>query len=262
MPTLITRLGSSKMLNRIVVGDLASADSELQGVLRDLRLRLLRMEIASHTLRAKQENAHSIPLYGPYLGRAYLETACTALLARLDPFRVLAAKRHQEASYYEFEARSKSGIQWTGDIISPEKPGTQMWSINTRENGCRSLLGPWTNELIWIPAFDRLSDAIAKFGVVHDWISDLSNKQPERFCAELRSSLEGLFSKFSKGVHSELLSNPAAAFDAVSIESDFHTVAQRLTCFALLSHFSDHFLYRWSEQKAIDFANRIGGFWK
>ncbi|VWC11139.1 hypothetical protein BLA6993_05347 [Burkholderia lata] len=250
------------MLNRIVVGDLANADSELQRVLSDLRLRLLRMEVASRTLRDKPENAHTVPLYGPYLGRAYLETACTALLARLDPFRVLAAKRHQESSYYEYELRSKSGIQWSGDIVSPEKPSTQMWAINTRENGCRSLFGPWTNEIIWIPAFERLGDAVTSFGAVHDWVSDLSNKQPERFCAEMKSTLEGLFSKFSKGVHSELLANQASVFDTVSIESDFRSVAQRLTCFSLLSHFSDHFLYRWSEQKAIDVANRIGRFWK
>jgi hypothetical protein len=250
------------MLNRIVVGDLASADSELRGVLGDLRLRLLRMEMASRTLRDKPENAHTIPLYGPYLGRAYLETACTALLARMDPFRILAAKRHQESSYYEYESRSKSGIQWSGDIVSPERPNSQMWAVNTRESGCRSLFGPWTNELVWIPAFERFGDAIANFNGVHDWVSDLSSKQPERFCAELRSTLEGLFSKFSKGVHSELLGDQASVFDAVSIESDFRSVAQRLTYFSLLSHFSDHFVYRWSEQNAVDIANRIGRFWK
>ncbi|WP_139133013.1 hypothetical protein [Pandoraea sp. ISTKB] len=220
------------------------------------------MEVASRALQNSPKNSHSVPMYGPYLGRAYLETACTALLARLDPFRVLAAKRHQEATYYEFESRSKSGIQWSGDIVSPDKPPNQMWAINTRENGCRSLFGPWTNEVIWIPAFERLGDAIASSGVVHAWVSDLSSKQPERFCAELRSNLEGLFSKFSKGVHSELLSNPQAVFDSISIENDFHSVAQRLTCFALLSHFSDHFLYRWDAEKAIDIANRIGSFWK
>ncbi|VVD96739.1 hypothetical protein PAQ31011_01927 [Pandoraea aquatica] len=250
------------MLNRIVVGDLASAASELRNVLSDLRLRLLRMEVASRALQDGPKNAHNAPMYGPYLGRAYLETACTALLARMDPFRVLAAKRHQEASYYAFESRSKSGIQWSGDIVSPDKPTSQMWAINTRENGCRSLFGPWTNEVIWIPAFERLGDAVANSTVVHAWVSDLSNKQPEGFCAELRSSLEGLFSKFSKGVHSELLANQHAVFDSVSIESDFHSVAQRLTCFALLSHFSDHFLYRLSADKALDIANRIGSFWK
>jgi hypothetical protein len=45
----VTGFLTSNMLNRIVVGDIAIADSELKGVLSDLRFRLLRMEVVSRT---------------------------------------------------------------------------------------------------------------------------------------------------------------------------------------------------------------------
>lgn len=59
MQRFVTGFLTSNMLNRIVVGDIAIADSELKGVLSDLRFRLLRMEVVSRTLRDNPENAHT-----------------------------------------------------------------------------------------------------------------------------------------------------------------------------------------------------------
>jgi hypothetical protein len=250
------------MLNRLLVGTAARADGETAALLRDLRTRLLHLEVAAAGLRAGSAKARDVSLYGPYIGRAYLETAATTLLARMDPFRVLAAKRHQDADYYEAGRRSKSAVQWSGDIVSPEKPPKHLWSVDTREVGCRSLLGAWAEDIIWMPAFERFGDAVASSGFVDDWIADLSKKSIDRFCKELRSSLEGLFSKFSKGVHSELLAPRAAMFDPISIESDFRSTAQRITCLALLSHFSEHFDFRLDVMKAMQLADRIGRYWK
>ncbi len=61
MQRFVTGFLTSNMLNRIVVGDIAIADSELKGVLSDLRFRLLRMEVVSRTLRDNPENAHTEP---------------------------------------------------------------------------------------------------------------------------------------------------------------------------------------------------------
>jgi len=250
------------MLNRLLVGSAARVDGETVGLLRDLQSRLLHLEVAAAGLRAGSVKPRDVSLYGPYIGRAYLETATTTLLARMDPFRVLAAKRHQDADYYDAGQRSKSSVQWSGDIVSPEKPPKHLWSVDTREVGCRSLLGAWAEDIIWVPAFERFGDAVASCGPMDDWITDLSKKSVDRFCKELRSSLEGLFSKFSKGVHSELLGARGSMFDAVSIESDFRSAAQRLTCLGLLSHFSEHFNFRIDTAKAMQLADRIGRHWK
>ncbi len=250
------------MLNRLLVGEAASAGSELAELLLNIRSRLVELEVAATNIRSKTINPRNVALYGPYIGRAYLETATTTLLARLDPFRVLAAKRHQDADYYETAARSKSGVQWSGDIVSPEKPPKHLWAVDTREVGCRALLGPWAEDLVWIPAFERLGDAIAAVGPVDDWIADLSRKAPDSFCKEHRSSLEGLFSKFSKGVHSELLGQRRVIFDPVSIEADYRVATQRITCLALLSHFTEHFNCRLDYSKAIRLASSIGRHWK
>lgn len=247
------------MLNRLLAGDTAGSSDELARLLIELRSRLVAFEVAAARLR---QGRRDVSVYGPYIGRAYLETAATVLIARLDPFRVLAAKRHQSADYYEPEQRSKSGIQWSGDVVAPEKPGAALWSVTTREVGCRSLLGAWNEDLVWMPAFDALSDAIAREGPLHDWIIDLSKRSVNGFCKEMRSALERLFSKYSKGVHNELLGQRDVIFDAVSVEADYRTTAETLTCFALLSHFSEHFRYRMGPQAAMRLADRIGRNWK
>ena len=250
------------MLNRLLAGTVAGDGGETATLLRDLQSRLIHLEVAAARLRAGLASARDVTLYGPYIGRAYLETATTTLLARMDPFRVLAAKRHQEADYYQAGERSKSAVQWSGDIVSPIKPTKHLWSVDTREVGCRSLLGAWAEEIVWIPAFEQFGDAVAASGPMDDWITDLSKKSVDQFCKELRSSLEGLFSKFSKGVHSELLGQRAAMFDSISIESDFRSAAQRITCLALLSHFSEHFAFRLEGKRAMGIADRIGRHWK
>lgn len=250
------------MLNRLLVGDTRGVGDELAALLLNLRSRLVELEVAAGEIRSASTNPRSAALYGPYIGRAYLETATTTLLARFDPFRVLAAKRHQDAGYYETTQRSKSGVQWSGDIVSPEKPPKHLWSVDTREVGCRSLLGPWVEDLVWMPAFEQFGDAIAASGPVDDWITDLSKKSPDRFCKELRSSLEALFSKFSKGVHSELLGQRKTVFDLISIEADYRVVAQRITSLGLLSHFTEHFRCRLDREKAIRLADSIGRRWK
>lgn len=250
------------MLNRLLVGDPTSTGDELAGLLLNLRARLVQLEIAARSLRSSSANPRDVALYGPYIGRAYLEIAATTLLARLDPFRVLAAKRHQEADYYETAQRSKSGVQWSGDIVPRDKPPKHLWSVDTRELGCRSLLGPWADALVWIPAFEQFCDAVLASGPVDDWITDLSKKALDGFCREHSSGLESLFSKFSKGVHSELLGQQSTVFDLVSIETDYRVLTQRLTCLALLSHFTEHFCCRIDRMKAIKLADFIGRHWK
>lgn len=251
------------MLRQLIVGKSGASNSELASITRELSIRLLHLGAAGWRLRKAPEKSRDISLYGPYIGRAYLETAATAFIARMDPVRVLVAKKHQDAPYYEEASRSKSAIQWSGDILSKKKPSTtEFWSIDPREEGCRALLGPWVEELIWRPAFDRFCDAISTHAPVDDWTLDLSNKQPDSFCKEIRASLDGLFSKFSKGVHSELLGNPKSMFDAVSIDADFQALTKLLTGLALLTHFSEHFSYRLDIHSAIEIANKIGRHWK
>lgn len=250
------------MLRKLIVGNMSNSDGELADVMRELNIRLSHLGVAGTRLRGPTAKGRELSIYGPYIGRAYIETAMTALIARMDPFRVLAAKRHQDADYYEERLRSKSAIQWTGDVLSSTKPSAHFWEMDSHESGFRSILGPWIEELVWKPAFDRFCDAVAIAGPLDEWVTDLASKPPESFCKELRSGLDGHFSKFSKGVHSELLGTRVSMFDAVSLEADFRLAARRITGIALLSHFSEYFLFRLDASRAIHLANRIGKFWK
>ena len=66
-----------------------------------------------------------ISLYGPYLGRSVLELSMTALLARLDPFRILVIKGRQAQPGYELNKPNSSAIRWQGDVI--DKAVNNLW---------------------------------------------------------------------------------------------------------------------------------------
>ena len=252
---------NNTMLYKLIIGDISSCKGDLLLIMQELNKRLRNLEILHNSIKNNSLSQVEIEIYSPYIGRAYLETSLTAILVRFDSIRVLFTKRHQDADYYETNERSKSAIQWTGDILSPTSPGKHPWATNTYAQGNRSLLGHWANELIWSAAFEDFSDWCSNKSNINFWYSELLLKEPNDFCIEIRNKLDGLFSKFSKGIHSELL-NPRHYFSSSqAVYADYKQLCQNLTYLALLSHFNDHFICKLSKDKAFNYADKISGAW-
>ena len=88
-------------------------------------------------------------LFGPFACRSLLEVALTAILGRLDPFRVLVVREMQMRPDYAPEKRSLVSIQWSGDIHA-EKKVDDLWKIDRNiKDMTRALLGDYYEHLFW-----------------------------------------------------------------------------------------------------------------
>ena len=97
-----------------------------------------------------------ISLYGPYLGRSLLELSMTALLARLDPFRILVIKGRQAQPGYELNRPNTSAIRWQGDVV--DKAVNDLWGDKSLKDPSRAILGPYQKQLILIKNAQKVQD--------------------------------------------------------------------------------------------------------
>jgi len=120
-------------------------------------------------------------LFGPFAGRSLLEVALTAILGRLDPFRVLVVREMQMRPDYAPEKRSLVSIQWSGDIHT-EKKVDDLWKIDRNiKDMTRALLGDYYEHLFWRKAFQELLDGVpADRG--GDWMRELGALIRRVFC--------------------------------------------------------------------------------
>ncbi|MBB1521192.1 hypothetical protein [Aquipseudomonas guryensis] len=192
----------------LLCGPLPNDQSELDEVLKHLSTTI--DNVTGEIERLKGFNESQIALYGPFLGRSILELGCTALIARLDPFRVLVIREKQRQPDYELGKINKSSIRWQGDVLA-DKVGN-LWEDKSLQNPTRALLGDYYSSLIWPSSFQKLIDATDNI-TGDDWIAEIRLKDSERFCNEIRSQISTLYSELSKGIHHELVIPVSAAFD-------------------------------------------------
>jgi hypothetical protein len=103
--------------------------------------------VISEILKLPTESPDRIALFGPFLGRSVLELTYTALLGRLDPFRLLVLREIQmqitAGNATTLGERCQTAIQWSGDV-RPMKDGEgqDLWSSSkTMDKMNRSLFG-------------------------------------------------------------------------------------------------------------------------
>ncbi|PWK14941.1 hypothetical protein [Tumebacillus permanentifrigoris] len=193
-------------------------------------------------LELPHEDDETIRLLGPFYGRSLLENVCTTIVGRFDPFRILFVGEVQKQDSFGIASRSKSAIQWFGDIyekglenaeLVPEK----MWSSNKDFGKVgRGLLGDYYGELYWRPAFVSLLDDTNDY-IGKPYLSDeIRSIPPEHFVKQTREGLSKLYSKLSKGVHSELVIRSELVFDRPTVLLLMSEVMQYCALLSLLSH--------------------------
>ena len=109
------------------------------------------------------------------MGRALLEVGLTAIIARLDPFRVLVLREMQLQPEFDVAIRRSTSVQWQGDIMSkpPPKKDAKLWSPDLSINELtRALLGDYYEHVFWRPAFIRLLDRVSE-GAGGNWMDNL-----------------------------------------------------------------------------------------
>ncbi len=176
----------------------------------------------------------------PFYARSIMEAACTALVARIDPFRILITYKVQSSSEYDITKRSNAAIQWAGDIIASNKPKTNLWNPeNKLVDYDRALFSNYNGELFWKPAFLKTIDYIETQQNTSDWLNEFITMDENEFFERTKTDISKLYSSFSKGVHYEFLVNVDSIFDAATMQSLVNRMFQIFAEIAMVSHFNN-----------------------
>ena len=167
-----------------------------------------------------------------------MEVSLTAVIGRLDPFRLLTLARVQISSEYDLGKRANSAIQWFGDVHTKE-PSPVKWDPEKKPDAySRALLDGCWNEVAWSSAFERTLNYVDSGS--GGWSAEFSGIEPENFIRLMRGRLIANYSALSKGVHNELVVDRSVILDATTIAELVSSSSKVIGFLCLVSHFVDH----------------------
>ena len=179
-------------------------------VLLHLGESLDRLIAKARTLR-ESKDAVDLTLFGPYLGRAALEVSLTAIMARFDPYRVLAIRRSQLSNGYDFRSRNPLAFSWADDVQGNGK-GKNWDALPGIGDLQRALLCNHFHDLFWEEAFIKMLDSTAALPA-GEWLTKLRKIDPIGFTSSNRTEAGKLYSELSKAVHHEFVIPAGAQYD-------------------------------------------------
>lgn len=173
-----------------------------------------------------------------FYARNIMESVATALLCRLDPYRVMVTYQVQSSPQYDVTKKSNVAIQWNGDIIANKKSKNDLWKPDYKlETYDRALLSNHSGELFWKIGFLNTMDFLEESELVSEWISRLKQFDENQFFQMIKRSTGRLFSAFSKGVHYEFLVSEESVLDSATIETYVNEMFFVLASMSLVGHF-------------------------
>ena len=187
-------------LSKLICGYDFDPDNEIDVILGHLSGSIEKIIVEISELPSKNDD--KLTLYGPYLGRSLLELSMTALLARLDPFRILVMKGKQVQPGYELKKPHVSAIRWQGDVVDVSV--TDLWAEKALKNPSRAILGAYQVKLVLVASAQRILDE-GNEQAIGEWYSELVQTDANGLVEKIKSKLNSLYSSLSKGIHHELL---------------------------------------------------------
>jgi hypothetical protein len=225
-------------LAKLLCGDLVSDGGSVDEVLNHLSTSIDNVvEELVALLTQESPNPNQISLFAPFLGRSILELGCTAMIARLDPFRVLVIREYQNQHDYSKDKPNKSSIRWQGDVLAERV--SDLWADKSLQNPTRALLGDYYKKLIWFPNFNKLVDSIADVSG-DEWIADLRMKEFEQFYNETFQDFSSLYSELSKGIHHELVIPLSSALDLATTSHLMEKTVRNIATLGLFVNVVSH----------------------
>lgn len=239
-------VSNQSALAKLLCGNVVLDGGGIDEVLSHLSVSIDNVVKELVTLQSLSDN--QISLFAPLLGRSILELGCTALIARLDPFRVLLLRECQKQPNYLMDKPHKSSIHWKGDVFADKV--TDLWADKSLQNPTRALLGDYYKTLIWSANFDKLLDAIRDVSG-DEWIVNLRTKDFERFYPETLNDISSLYSQLSKGIHHELVLPLSSALDRETTQRLIEKTVRNIATLGLIVSVVSHALNKLDIQVAI-----------
>lgn len=215
----------------------AYVDSDHIGLVNRLRSDLAELHLQIQAAVKDRSDLPSSAIF-PFLARKFLELSLTSVLARIDPIRVIAARKHQKDSSFEVGRQNASSLAWTGDIFPKDKASSNgYWTSLTLQKGIeRSMLGWHYSEVAISPGLSWLCDSDSTNST---WIRLLSSQDDPIHW--LKGMLAQQYSRLSKGVHAEYLLDDRSVFDHGSVLQHVQDVYMLVILLATSTHISSLF---------------------
>ncbi|MCP4695504.1 MAG: hypothetical protein GY862_01460 [Gammaproteobacteria bacterium] len=190
-------------LSKLICGYDFEPENEIDVILEHLSSSIEKVVVEISKLPSMPDD--KLIFYGPYLGRSLLELSMTALLARLDPFRILVVKGKQIQPGYELNKPHVSAIRWQGDVI--DKAVADLWTDKALQNPSRAILGPYQVKLALVESAQRILDELEEGNEqeIGAWHTKLVQMDANGLVERIRTQINSLYSSLSKGIHHELL---------------------------------------------------------
>lgn len=195
--------------------------------------------------------------FGAFCARVTLESACAALVGRLDSFRILYLAEFQSQATFEYGKPAKSGFRWSGDVFAEEKPAAVLWSVDQDlAKVSRALLSPHLETIYWRPAFDAAIDYIDS--VSAEDFSDLRQLEATSFIPSIKGRCARLYSTLSKGVHWDFFV-ASMVMDEGTIKDTIRDCLTVVSTLAFVSHFVPTAYSRLDKADAVDAYRQFRG---
>jgi hypothetical protein len=199
---------------RLICGTEFDDSKELDKILLHLSTSL--QKVTQELVELQASSDYKFGLYGPYLGRAILELSMTALIARIDPFKILLMKRKQEQSDYDLGKPHSSAIRWQGDVT--DKSISNLWEDKSLKDPSRAIFGDYQIELVLIRSAELVIDEGSE-ELMGEWYTTISRTDPKGAIALIHSKVKHVYSSLSKGIHHELLVPLESLLDRDTVKS-------------------------------------------
>ena len=199
-----------------------------------------------------------LTVLGPYFARNILETTCSILIGRIDPYRLIYVQKVQSLEF-SINSKSKSAISWAGDVFGKDKNSkNKLWDSEKEYNSDgRAMLSLQYGEIYWNPAYKKLIDDT-------DYLTDASLENyrmriesPENFIKYLRSECSSLYSSLSKGVHSELVMDSAIIYDKSTVIDLIYRTFKMCSTLGMVSHYIDLSICTIDKNTAFEYYRKI-----
>ncbi|MDB5652927.1 MAG: hypothetical protein JWQ94_540 [Tardiphaga sp.] len=201
----------------------------------------------------KKEIGGDTSTIAPYIGRGLLETSLTALLFRLDPFRGLTLMRFQTHNDFDHNRPNNISIDWSADLMADVADRDDIWKPKQkRDNVSRGLLSPYTDEVVWRPAFVSARDFLDSQALVTPHPSALTG-DPESVIDDIRGEARQLYSFWSKGIHGEFFAIGSHTLDDVTCADRIKRTIDLVLELAFISQFACVSVGNYAPEKACEF---------
>lgn len=241
-------------LSQLVCGAPGGAHSRLGNALDHLRDTLDRLLSECPTPIGLAAGPH--PLYSPFLARSILEVACTAMIARLDPFRILTLAELQSHSSYTPGKKVTAALQWQGDVLAESKE--QLWTQDRKvEHMPRALLGEYQDAVFWQPAFEYFLDVVATRGSTSARVAALQGFQINEFLPRIRAAAVRTYSAASKGIHHEFVLPLSSYYDPATLRSLLDDSIHIAADLGVVTNCCEHIAFRLEPVEAISLYEAI-----